>query len=416
MTFPRRLLSILACLLLASLTLSAQKTEQKDSLVRLMSAKSGHLKQKNGVDYREIIGPARFLHNDTYLICDTALWNVGKNTLNCWGNVKIIQEQTVLSGEKLDYFANDDLAKMYGGIVQLEDKDHNLLRTRQLDYNTKDSLAIFEGGGSMRTKDGQIIESLNGTYDSKIKLFTFTTDVNMYSDTTFVKTTVLRYDTQKNFATFGRGTNAWNKQYMLSSNAGWYNRLTETFFFNRDAHLMSNTQEGWADSLYFHRATKDLEMYGNIQMDDTTRNVTSLAGKLTYKDTTSTMEMFRTPAIRLIQKTESKADTVWYGGDTLRYQTVKMCDIPQETLETSKTRLSEMETDAVGEYRKNINEANAKKRQEAIENKMKEEGRIIPEKKDDKKDSPKDDKKKPNATPIDSIAAPKDSLVAPMDS
>ena len=29
-----------------------------------------------GASYRKIVGPARFLHNDTYLLCDTALWNV----------------------------------------------------------------------------------------------------------------------------------------------------------------------------------------------------------------------------------------------------------------------------------------------------------------------------------------------------
>ena len=415
MIFHKRALVILTCLLFTALSLSAQRTEQKDSLVRLMSAQSGHLKQKNGIDYREIIGPARFLHNDTYLICDTALWNVNMNVINCWGHVKIIQEQTVLSGEKLDYFADDNLAKMYGGTVQLEDKDHNTLRTKQLDYNTRDSIAVFENGGAMRTKDGQIIESRKGTYESKAKLFTFTTDVNMYSDTTFIKTSVLRYDTEKNFATFGLGTHAWNKQYMLSSNDGWFNRLTDTFFFCDKAHLMSDTQEGWADSLYYHRPTKDLEMYGNIQMDDTTRNVTSLAGKLTYRDTTSTMEMFRKPAIRIIQKTESKADTVWYGGDTLRYQTVKMCDIPKETKELSSSRLSDMETDAVGEYRKKINEANEKKRQEAIEAKMRDEGRPIDKK---IKDKPIDTPTVPRDTltvPRDTLPVPKDTLTALKD-
>ena len=406
MISPKRFFIILTCLLLTSLTLSAQRTEQKDSLVRLMSAQSGHLKQKNGIDYREIIGPARFLHNDTYLICDTALWNVNMNVINCWGHVKIIQEQTVLSGEKLDYFADDNLAKMYGGTVQLEDKDRNILRTKQLDYNTRDSIAVFENGGSMRTKDGQIIESHKGTYDSKARLFTFTTDVNMYSDTTFIKTSVLRYDTEKNFATFGLGTHAWNKQYMLSSNDGWFNRLTDTFFFCDKAHLMSDTQEGWSDSLYYHRPTKDLEMYGNIQMDDTTRNVTFLAGKLTYRDSTSVMEMFRNPAIRIIQKTEAKADTVWYGGDTLRYQTVKMCDIPKEAIDLSASRLSDLETDAVGEYRKKANEANEKKRKEAIEAKMRDEGRPV-------------DKKSPTPGPVtpaaDTIPAPIDTLPVPKD-
>ena len=54
--------------------LSAQeKGSQVDSLVRLLSAQSMELIEKNGLNYRKVAGPAGFLHNDTYLICDTAL-------------------------------------------------------------------------------------------------------------------------------------------------------------------------------------------------------------------------------------------------------------------------------------------------------------------------------------------------------
>lgn len=47
--------------------LSAQeKGSQVDSLVRLLSAQSMELIEKDGVDYRKVTGPARFLHNDTF--------------------------------------------------------------------------------------------------------------------------------------------------------------------------------------------------------------------------------------------------------------------------------------------------------------------------------------------------------------
>ena len=40
---------------------------------------------------------------------------------------------------------------------------------------------------------------------------------------------------------------------MLSSNAGWYDRNKEIFLFNKSVHGMSDTQEGWADSLFYFR-------------------------------------------------------------------------------------------------------------------------------------------------------------------
>ena len=102
-----RRLILAAAVALTALPLSAQKdTEQKDSLVRLMKGSSIELIEKYGVKYRKAID-ATFLHNNTYLICDTALWNVDSKLINCWGNVKLMQEETELTSDKLDYFVEN---------------------------------------------------------------------------------------------------------------------------------------------------------------------------------------------------------------------------------------------------------------------------------------------------------------------
>ena len=113
----------------------------------------------------------------------------------------------------------------------------------------------------MRDKDGQIIESINGTYDSKVKKFTFVEDVNMFTDSIFVKTNDLVYESDLNLATFGSSTDVWQKKNMLSSNRGWYDRGVELFFFADAVHVMSEDQEGWCDSLFFHRNTSEIPSY-----------------------------------------------------------------------------------------------------------------------------------------------------------
>ena len=190
-----------------------QQKEPEDSLVRLLSGKSAQLLEIDGMSYRKIVGPARFFHNNTYLLCDTALWNVDTRVIDAIGNVQIIQDQTELHSEKMKYYIDTDLAEFRGDVVQLQDKDRNTLRTKFLDYNTKDSVAVFFRGGSMRDKDGQIIESQTGTYDSKIKTFDFATDVNMFTDSIFIKTNTLKYQSETSLATFGTGTNAWRGQH-----------------------------------------------------------------------------------------------------------------------------------------------------------------------------------------------------------
>ena len=297
----RPALCLIAALMFASLSLSAQKKgEDTDSLVTLVSAKSASLLEKNGKSFRKVMGPARFLHNKTYLLCDSALWNVSTNIIYAEGHVQIIQDRTKLTSETLEYVVDEDLAKFRGHLVQLEDKEHNTLRTRYLDYNTKDSIAIFQEGASMRDKDGQIIESRFGSYDSKAKTFTFMDNVNMFTDSIFVKTSRLEYNSENSTAYFAYGTDAWDHDNMLSADDGWYDKSNDLFFFRQNVHVMTDDYEGWSDTLYYHRPINEVEMLGRAEIMDTTRNVYALAGRLEYRDTISRIKLTREPAVMSI--------------------------------------------------------------------------------------------------------------------
>ena len=369
MNFRKLFISVVT--VLSTLTsLSAQENgSQKDSLVRLLSAQSMELIEKDGVDYRKVTGPARFLHNDTYLICDTALWNMSSNEIYAISNVKILQDQTVLTGDRLTYYIDRDLAEFRGILVQLEDKDRNVLRTEHLDYNTKDSVAVFFNGGSMKDAEGQIIESRTGTYDSKIRTFTFNDRVNMFTDSVFVKSTTIVYDARTNVATFGFDTDTWQDDNMLSANGGWYDRGREIFLFRNNVHGMSNTQEGWADSLYYYRSSKNIELLGNAQVTDTTRDVSALAGRIFYTDSLSEVKLTRDPAvIGVMKNAEDQPDTVYFGADTIFARTYMMFQVNESEIKNSKSRLEDLAVDAVQAYRQKAAKEAAEAAAKAMEN------------------------------------------------
>ncbi len=373
----RRLIAALALSLSAVLLHAQAKEEQRDSVVLLLKAQAAQAVDIEGQSYRKVIGPATFLHNNTYLLCDTAYWNVDAKIINAVGHVQIEQQETVLSSDRLIYLVDQDLAQFRGSLVQLEDKDHNTLRTHNLDYNTKDSLAIFFNGASMRDKDGQIIESINGTYDSPAKRFTFTDSVNMFTDSIFVKTAHLVYESEKNFATFDQGTALWKEDNMLSSWSGWYDRARETFFFTDNVHVLSRDQEGWADSLYFYRNRNDIDMLGNAQLSDTTRNVHALAGKITYVDSISRVTLLRDPAVvtmvkeRVMQPDSTykeEPDTVYMGADYLSYFTIPKYKVDSLTVAEAAGRKSVIEFDPVTQFRRKAAEEAAKAAEEARRN------------------------------------------------
>lgn len=346
----------------------------EDRLVRLMNAKSVRMMEIDGKSYRRAEGPARFLHNDTWLICDTALWNVDDRVIYAIGNVSIEQENTELTSDFLTYVIDSSVAQFRGALVELKDKDLNTLRTRNLDYYTDDSVAVFRSGASFRDKDGQLIESLDGRYDSRAKLFTFRNEVNMFSDSVFIKTSQLRYHSATSLATFPEYAEAWKDDAMISGNRGWYNNEQELFFFRDDVHVLSADQEGWCDSLYYYRNTKNISMLGNAQVSDEGRGVTSLSGSIDYIDSLSRVVLRRDPVVIMASEQKEKGtdvpvkDTVYFRADTINYWTLPAYAIDSVLIEESRQRLEIMDEDPVANVRKKAAEAAAKARQEALDN------------------------------------------------
>ena len=406
---------LLPLLLLAGvmLPLRSQEKKQEDDKVRLITAKSAQLLQINGEDYRKVVGPARFLHNNTYLLYDTALWNVNTNIIDAVGHVRIIQDQTQLTSSTLQYVSEENMARFRGDVVQLEDKDGNTLRTRYLDYNTKDSVAVFQNGAAMRDKDGQVMESLYGVYDAKAHLFTFNDQVNMYMDTTFVKTSRLEYRSDLSTAYFGYGTDMWQDDNMLSANDGWYDRNRELFFFQRRVHLLTETQEVWADSMFYYRSRNDVDMMGEVELMDTTRNVYALAGLFEYRDSLSQIRMTKDPAVMSVADENGQLDTLYLGADLLLMRTYRKCDIPEVWVKDAEKRLEDIGGDPVMEYRrKAAEEAAQKAAEEAAKN-----GNNNPNGAGAKNNSgaPPDEGTGADTPPEDNLPAASDSLAVQLD-
>lgn len=148
-------LTLFLILFLGTSSLQGQQNTEEERYVRLIKANTAEMYQNESRNVRRITGPAQFLHNNTLIICDTAIWDISQNTVDAIGNVKIIQNNTSLSGDRIHYVADSSLAKVRGHIVELMDRDSNRLRTYYLDYNTKDSVAWFYDGGSLVDKKRQ---------------------------------------------------------------------------------------------------------------------------------------------------------------------------------------------------------------------------------------------------------------------
>ena len=358
---------VITCLVGLSAFLFARPAQnEEENYVRLVKAQSVNLiTDEDGKSLRKAV-EATFLHNGTLLICDTAYWRVDDNIINALGHVCLTQEGTELTSDKLDYFVDKNLAQFRGSLVQLRDKENNILRTHYLDYNTADSVAVFFNGASMKDKDGQIIESIDGSYRSKEKLFLFEKSVNMFTDSVFIKTRSLDYHTDSQRADFNSYIDFWKDDNMLSAAGGWYDRGHEKFFFSKDVHATTPDHEAWCDTLIFYKNENNVLMRGDVQLQDSVRNTTAVSRYLFYEDSLSTVTLRKEAAVAIITEDNlAQKDTLYFGADTLVYYSMRYCDIPKSELANSASRRSEIMTDPVGEYRKKAAQAAAQAAEEA---------------------------------------------------
>ena len=373
------LLAVLLLILGGSAPLFSQ-TASQDSVFRLLEAERAEQYEQYGTQYRLVKGHARFLHNDTYLLCDSASWNVDSRYIEAFGNVQIIQDKTMLKSEEMIYWIDESRALFRGTLVELFDKDGNTLRTERLSYNTKDSVAVFEYGGSMKDKDGNVIESRKGTYDGKEGLFSFEDQVELYMDSIEIKTNQLRYFNETERAHFGRNTYLWRDDGFLRADAGWYDRPTRLVYFTNHVFMFDPSYDAWADEVYYHQMDGAVDLLRNAQVLDTTNKSVYLGDHMQYLPATDSLSqrglLTGDPAIIYYGENEDHVvDTLFARADSFFVYTMPRCDIPDKEVKEAEQRLDDMLFDALSKKRE---EEGKQREQERIE-KMRAVGKLPPE-------------------------------------
>ena len=376
-----RIATLLLLLLAGGFPLFAQqKKAPKDSLFRLIQADRAEQYERFGMQYRLVQGHARFLHNDTYLLCDSASWNVDAKFIEAFGNVQLIQNKTMLKSEEMQYWIDESRAQFRGQIVELIDKDGNTLRTDRLTYNTQDSVAVFEYGGALKDKDGGIIEGRKGTYDGKEGLFSFEERTELFLDSIEVKTQSMRYLSEEGKAYFGRNTYVWRGNGFLRADAGWYDRANQMIHFSDHVFMFDPSYDAWSDMLYYNQATGAVDLYQNAQVLDTVNKSVYLGDHLQYLPATDSLSqrglLTGDPAIVYYGENENHVvDTLYARADTFYVYAVPRCDVPKEEVSAAERRLEDMLYDALTAKRTEEAEAREKDRIE----KMRQVGKLPPE-------------------------------------
>jgi lipopolysaccharide export system protein LptA len=306
-----------------------EQTQEQDGrkLIKILNADIGRMIKDPQQPGQRLIGNVQLSHEDAVMMCDSAYVYRSENRFVAYGHVVVVQKSTLLYGDTLYYDANTNIARVRGKLIRLEDSSA-VLRTFNLDYNTKERLAYFFGGGTLADKEN-VLESDKGYYYSSSKLAKFHGTVEMRNKNYDILSDSLHYYTPTETAVFLNNTSIWHKDGYLSCKYGWYERLKDYFHFSKEAYVLSKQREMWADSIFYERTLGKSDLFGNIQMIDTAQSVLMFSDEAHLLNDPKQVIMYRQPSAAYYgngkNRTDTTAvrDTVFLRGDTLQYITLK---------------------------------------------------------------------------------------------
>ena len=226
-----------------------------------------------------LVGDVRFRRDSMYMFCDSAHYFQKKNAFQAFGNVRMEQGDTLfLFGDYLDYDGDTNIARVRHN-VRLIDKN-TVLTTDSLDFDRNENLGYFIEHGTLFDGESNLT-SCYGEYnvDTKDAFFQYDVclehpDFKMLSDTLF-------YNTGSKMATILGPTNMYSNDSEVYSERGRYNTVKRLAYLLDRSILYNDNKDVTADSIFYDMNKGYSEVFGNIVYNDTV-NRNMLTGEYAY--------------------------------------------------------------------------------------------------------------------------------------
>ncbi len=267
-----------------------------------------------GTDASKVLtGNVILQQGNVVIYCNKAIQNVLANTLQAYGNVRIVQGDSVtLTGDTALYFGGSRLAKMTGRKVVLNDGTITLT-TRRLDYDMNTRVAVYSGGGVILDKKSTLT-SRDGTYNTQNKLFTYRNDVRIVNPESVVTADSLRYSSASKEAFFIAPTKIVDKGDTLYAQPGSvYNTTTRTSNFKGRSRYSGARYDLEADTLNYDPPTKIGIAHGNVVFTSRTDSVILTGREGRSYGQTGVTRVWGDAVLRSLRQ----RDTLYLSSDTL---------------------------------------------------------------------------------------------------
>lgn len=290
-------LSILCSLLLigSCVAFSMVRAKQQVSPDRTQSAARVHLLHADRLYFDDrihrtaqfLVGDVQFMHDGIFMYCDSALYYEASNSFDAYGNVRMVQGDTLsLTGDVLFYNGVDQLARVRHNVVLRHCE--TTLYTDSLDYDRLYDLGYFFEGGRLLDQDNELSSDW-GEYSPTTREAVFNYNVRLVNPAppkqpiSVLVSDTLHYNTLTAVAHIVGPSNIDHGDSHVYSESGFYNTQTEESYLLNRSILTNNGKRLVGDSVVWNSNEKIGKAYGDvIYTDELNRNM--FTGNYCYYD------------------------------------------------------------------------------------------------------------------------------------
>ncbi|WP_052415068.1 OstA-like protein [Jejuia pallidilutea] len=251
-------------------------------------------------------------HAGTDMWCDKAYYYGKDNFIEAYGNVKMIQGDTInMTSKYVEYNGTNQLA-FASGNVELTNPDSKIT-TDTLYFDREKQQAFYRSYGTVAIDTSGTITSKIGRYYMQEKKYRFVEDVVLTNPEAKIESNYFDfYDEPKHAYLFGPSTIT-TEESVTYCEKGFYDTEAKTGYAMKNAKIDYDGKEIVGDSLYFDQNKNFSSATNNIKITDTLNN-SIVKGHYAevFKAKDSIFITKRAYAITVQEK-----DSIYIHGDTL---------------------------------------------------------------------------------------------------
>ena len=272
---------------IAAVFLSLEVWAQSESRIYLLH--SDRLFHDSQIDAKAqiLVGNVQFRHDDVFMYCDSALFYEASNSLDAFGNVRMVQGDTVsLVGDVMYYDGLDKLARVRNNVVLIHGQ--MTLYTDSLDYDRLYNVGYFFEGGRIVTTDNEMTSDW-GEYRPETKVAVFNYNVHMVSPAppqqtrTTLLTDTLYYNTVTSVANARGPSTIDDGGCHIYTEFGYMNSKSNDLTLLMRSEMSNNGKKLIGDSIVWNSVDSIGEAFGNVVYTDLL-NKNAMTGNYCYYD------------------------------------------------------------------------------------------------------------------------------------